>query len=104
MTGFVTPGWRKYEQLLGGRIVEVFFDVGQSRSVPWERRTDAKRLLAALKDPHRGQNALVVGEGARCRFGNQFSLVAPKFAAHGVGPWVPELGGKFDPRNCRTRC
>ncbi len=84
---------------LGGVIVDEFFDVGQSRSVPWERRPEASRLLAALKDPNRGWNAIVVGEGTRCWFGNQFSLVAPKFAAYGVDLWVPELGAKYDSRN-----
>ncbi|WP_263247275.1 recombinase family protein [Saccharopolyspora rosea] len=97
-------GWQvgnaqKFVEPLGGTIVAEFFDVGQSRSVPWERRREAERLLVALKDPNRGWNAVVVGEGTRCWFGNQFSLVAPKFAAYGVDLWVPELGGKFDPRN-----
>ena len=41
----------------------------------------------------------MVGEGTRCWFGNQFSLIAPRFAAYGVDLWVPELGGKYDPRN-----
>ena len=68
-------------------------------SVPWERRRDAARLLAALKDPHREWDAVVVGEGTRCWLGNQFSLIAPRFAAYGVDLWVPELGGKFDARN-----
>ncbi|GAB2984428.1 recombinase family protein [Amycolatopsis acidiphila] len=76
-----------------------FFDVGQSRSVPWERRGEAAQLLAALKNPTPGWNAVVVGEGTRCWLGNQFSLVAPKFAVYGVELWVPELGGKYDPRN-----
>jgi len=97
-------GWqfgnaRKFVEPLGGVVVEEFFDIGQSRSVPWERRSQAARLLTALKDPHRGWNAVVVGEGTRCWFGNQFSLIAPKFAAYGVDLWVPELGGKYDPRN-----
>ncbi|WP_231647998.1 recombinase family protein [Saccharothrix sp. NRRL B-16348] len=97
-------GWqfgnaRKFVEPLGGVIAEEFFDVGQSRSVPWERREEGARLLAALKNPHRGWNAVVVGEGTRCWFGNQFSLIAPKFAAYGVELWVPELGGKFDARN-----
>ncbi|WIX92610.1 recombinase family protein [Amycolatopsis sp. DG1A-15b] len=97
-------GWqfgnaRKFVEPLGGRIVAEFFDVGQSRSVPWERRTEASQLLAQLKNPRRGWDALVVGEGTRCWFGNQFSLIAPRFAAYGVDLWVPELGGKFDPRN-----
>ncbi|WP_084175715.1 recombinase family protein [Actinokineospora spheciospongiae] len=97
-------GWqlgnaRKFVEPLGATVVADFFDIGQSRSVPWERRTEASRLLAALKDPRREWNALVVGEGTRCWFGNQFSLVAPRFAAYGVELWVPELGGKFDARN-----
>ena len=36
----------------------------------------------------------MVGEGTRCWFGNQFSLIAPRFAAYGVELWVPELGGQ----------
>ncbi|WP_081916079.1 recombinase family protein [Saccharothrix sp. NRRL B-16314] len=97
-------GWqfgnaRTFVEPLGGVIAEEFFDIGQSRSVPWERREEASRLLQALKNPYRGWNAVVVGEGTRCWFGNQFSLIAPKFAAYGVDLWVPELGGRFDPRN-----
>jgi DNA invertase Pin-like site-specific DNA recombinase len=90
---------RKFIEPMGGEVVADFFDVGQSRSVPWERRDDANRLLAELKNPNRGWNAVVVGEGTRCWFGNQFSLTAPKFEAYGVELWVPELGGRYDPRN-----
>ncbi|WP_414637411.1 recombinase family protein [Amycolatopsis sp.] len=97
-------GWQlsnaqKFVEPLGGVVAAEFFDIGQSRSVPWERRGEAARLLAALKDSRRGWSAVVVGEGTRCWFGNQFSLIAPKFAAYGVDLWVPELGGKFDARN-----
>ncbi|WP_433621041.1 recombinase family protein [Nocardia sp. CA-120079] len=80
-------------------IIEDYFDIGQSRSVPWHRRKEAARLLADLKNPARGWTAIVVGEGTRCWFGNQFSLVAPRLHAQGVQVWVPELGGRFDPRN-----
>lgn len=90
---------RKFVEPLGATVAAEYFDIGQSRSVPWERRDEAGRLLAALKNPNRGWSAVVVGEGTRCWFGNQFSLIAPKFAAHGVELWVPELGGKFDARN-----
>jgi len=90
---------RKFVEPLGGTVAAEFFDVGKSRSVPWERRTEAGRLLAALKDPHREWDAVVVGEGTRCWFGNQFSLTAPRFAAYGVDLWVPELGGKYDSHN-----
>ncbi|MGW4743039.1 recombinase family protein, partial [Nocardia xishanensis] len=82
-----------------GAIVEDYFDVGQSRSVSWHRREEAARLVSDLKSHTRGWSAIVVGEGTRCWFGNQFSLVAPRIQAHGVEVWVPELGGRFDPRN-----
>jgi hypothetical protein len=72
-------GWqlsnaRRFVEPLGGTVVAEFFDVGQSRSVPWERRGEAARLLAELKRPNRGWGGVVVGEGTRCWFGNQFSL------------------------------
>jgi DNA invertase Pin-like site-specific DNA recombinase len=90
---------RKFVEPLGGEVVAEFFDIGQSRSVPWERREVAWQLLTELKNPHRKWAGVVVGEGTRCWFGNQFSLTAPRFAAYGVDLWVPELGGKFDDRN-----
>lgn len=80
---------RKFVEPLGGHIVAEYFDIGQSRSVPWERRDLARRLLAELKNPNRGWAGVVVGEGTRCWFGNQFSLTAPRFAAYGVELWVP---------------
>jgi DNA invertase Pin-like site-specific DNA recombinase len=90
---------QKFVEPLGGRVVAEYFDIGQSRSVPWERRDLAVQLLAELKNPNRGWVGVVVGEGTRCWFGNQFSLTAPRFAAYGVDLWVPELGGKFEERN-----
>jgi DNA invertase Pin-like site-specific DNA recombinase len=81
------------------QIVEEFFDIGQSRSLPWRRRIEAARLMAALQNPARGWNALVVGEGQRCWYGSQFSEVAPVLEHHGVQLYVPELGGAYDPRN-----
>lgn len=97
--GWQSGNARKFIEPLGGSIVADYFDVGQSRSVPWERRENGAQLLAALKNPNRGWKAIVVGEGTRCWFGNQFSLIAPRLAAYGVEVWIPELGGKFDPRN-----
>lgn len=37
----------RFVEPLGGEIVEEFFDIGQSRSLPWERRGEANRLLQA---------------------------------------------------------
>lgn len=81
----------------GGLIVEQFFDIGQSRSLPWKRRPEAARLLRALADPERGFEAVVIGEPQRAFHGNQFSLTFPIFGHHKVELWVPEVGGAIDP-------
>ncbi|MDQ7905933.1 recombinase family protein [Phytohabitans sp. ZYX-F-186] len=61
----------------GGQIVAEFFDIGLSRSLPWKRRPQAARLLAALRDPNRGFEAVVIGEPQRAFYGNQFGLTFP---------------------------
>ncbi|WP_329101498.1 recombinase family protein [Micromonospora sp. NBC_01699] len=83
----------------GGRIAMEFFDVGQSRSLPWQRRTQASLLLTALRNPSRGFSAVVVGEPHRAFYGNQFGLTVPLFTHYGVELWVPEIGGPIDPDN-----
>ena len=80
-------------------IVATYFDVGESRSLPWRRRTQAQRLLRDLDEPGRPWDAIVVGEGKRCWFGSQFSEVAPVLEHRGVRLFVPELGGEYDPKN-----
>jgi len=80
-----------------GEIVEEFFDIGQSRSLPWKRRPEANRLLDRLADPGRGFNAVVIGEPQRAFYGNQFGLTFPVFVHYGVTLWVPEIGGPIDP-------
>ena len=47
-----------------------FFDVGWSRVLPWARRPQATALLAALADPDRGFDAIVVGEYERAFYGS----------------------------------
>jgi DNA invertase Pin-like site-specific DNA recombinase len=81
----------------GGQIVIEYFDIGQSRSLPWQRRPEAARLLEVLADPNRGFDAVVIGEPQRAFSGNQFSLTFPLFVHHHVGLWVPEVGGAVDP-------
>jgi site-specific DNA recombinase len=81
----------------GGVIVVEYFDEGQSRSLPWKRRPAATELLAALRDPGRGFEAIVVGEPARAFSGNQFSLTFPLLEHWNVELWVPEVGGRVDP-------
>ena len=83
----------------GGQIVAEFFDIDKSRSIPPQRRPEASRLLAALADPNRGFEAVVVGEPQRAFYGNQFGNTFPIFAHYGVPLWVPEVGGPIDPDN-----
>jgi DNA invertase Pin-like site-specific DNA recombinase len=54
----------------GAEISAQFFDVGQSRSLPWQRRPEASRLLSALRNPARGFAAVVIGEPHRAFYGN----------------------------------
>lgn len=81
-----------------GRITAEYSDVGLTRSLSWQMRPGAAALLAALADPNRGFDAVVIGSYERAFFGNQFSLVAPLFAAAGVQLWMPEVGGRLDTR------
>ena len=82
---------------VGGEIVTEFFDIGQSRSLPWSQRPEASRLLQVLGDPNRGFDAVVIGEPQRAFYGNQFGLTFPIFVHYGVGLWVPEVGSAVDP-------
>jgi site-specific DNA recombinase len=81
----------------GGVLVTEYFDCGHSRSLPWQRRPAASRLLEALRDPDRGFAGVVIGEPQRAFYGNQFSLTFPIFTHYGVQLWVPEVGGPVDP-------
>ncbi|UGQ13542.1 recombinase family protein [Yinghuangia sp. ASG 101] len=75
-----------------GRVVAEFFDIGHSRSIPWARRPEAAALLAALADPDRGFDAIVIGSSERAFYGQQFANMAPLFAHYGAAVWLPELG------------
>jgi len=76
----------------GGVIVVEFFDIDKSRSIPPQRRPEASKLLAALADPNRGFEAVVMGEPQRAFYGNQFGNTFPLFEHYGVPLWVPEVG------------
>jgi hypothetical protein len=95
-------GWqlRRSRELIeshGGAVVAEFFDVGQSRSVPWKRRPEAARLLELFGDPGRGFDAVVIGEPQRAFYGAQYALTFPLFEHYDVELWVPEVGGPVDP-------
>lgn len=81
----------------GGVLAADYFDVGQSRSLPWKRRPEASRLLADVISRDRGFDAVVIGEPARAFYGPQFALTFPVLTHYGVGLWVPEVGGAVDP-------
>jgi len=79
-----------------GRIVAGYFDVGQSRVLPWARRPQAAALLAAMADPDREFDAIVIGEYERAFYGGQYAAMAPLFEHHGIQLWTPEAGGPID--------
>jgi site-specific DNA recombinase len=79
-----------------GQITAEFFDAGQSRVLPWARRPQAAALLAAMADPGRGFDAIVVGEYERAFYGSQYALMAPLFEHYGVQLWLPEASGPVD--------
>ncbi|MEV6293391.1 recombinase family protein [Streptomyces sp. NPDC051896] len=83
----------------GGQIVAEYFDIGHSRSLPWQRRPRANELLQALRDPNRGFDAVVIGEPQRTFYGNQFGNTFPVFVHFRIPLWVPEVGGPIDPDN-----
>jgi site-specific DNA recombinase len=60
-----------------GRIVAEFFDAGYSRTLAWARRPQAAALVAALADPDRGWDAVVIGEYERAFYGSQYASMAP---------------------------
>jgi len=79
-----------------GQITAEFFDAGQSRMLPWARRSQAAALLAAMADPDRSFDAVVIGEYERAFYGSQYALMAPLFEHYGVQLWLPEAGGPVD--------
>ena len=79
-----------------GIIVAEFFDTGESRMVAWARRPRAAALAAALSDPGRGWDAIVIGEYERAFYGAQYASMAPLFEHYGVQLWMPEAGGRVD--------
>jgi len=79
-----------------GMVVAEFFDIGESRTLPWARRPQSAALVAQLADPERGWDAIVIGEYERAFYGNQYASMAPLFEHYGVSLWMPEVGGRVD--------
>jgi hypothetical protein len=94
----VTSRARQYAQAAApvagrGRIAAEFFDSGESRTLPWPRRPQAAALVAALADPDRGRDAIVIGEYERAFYGSQYGSMAPLLGHYGIQLWMPEAGG-----------
>ncbi len=71
-----------------GTIVAEFFDAGESRTLAWGRRPQAAALVAALADPGRGWDAVVIGEYERAFYASQYASMAPLLEHYGVGLWI----------------
>ena len=79
-----------------GVITAEFFDIGESRQLPWARRPQAAALVAQLTDPERGGDSVLIGDYERAFYGNQYASMAPLFEHYGVSLWMPEVGGQVD--------
>jgi len=79
-----------------GVIMAEFFDVGCSRRVPWERRTEAAALLEQARSADRRFDAVVVGEFERAFTDRQFEQIARSLRRFGVRVWLPEASGPVD--------
>jgi DNA invertase Pin-like site-specific DNA recombinase len=81
----------------GAEVVAEYFDIGHSRSLPWQRRPATGQLLADLRSGSNTWGAIVVGEFARA-FGApiQYSTIYPLLEHFGVELWLPEVGGRVD--------
>jgi site-specific DNA recombinase len=53
-------------------------------------------VVAALADPDRGWDAVVIGEYERAFYGGQYASMAPLFEHSGIQLWTPEVGGRID--------
>lgn len=84
-------------ELADGELLAEFFDVGQSRSLPWKRRPEATALLEEVSRRKRSFDAVVIGEPHRAFSGSQFADTFPLLSHYGVELWVPEIGGRVDP-------
>lgn len=82
---------------LGHRIVAEFFDVGQSRSLPWKRRPHAAALLEEVAHADRRFDGVVIGEPQRAFYGHQFAMTFPILTHYRCALFVPEVGGQVDP-------
>ena len=96
LAAWVTSRARQREQAAvlvagHGKVVAEFFDSGESRMLPWPRLPQAAALVAALADPGRGWDAIVIGEYERAFYGSQYASMAPLFEHYGIQLWMPEV-------------
>jgi site-specific DNA recombinase len=79
------------------QIVADYFDIGDTRALPWPRRPETGRLLRELRSGTNAWDAIVVGEFTRA-FGApiQYSTTYPLLQHFGIELWLPEIGGKVD--------
>jgi hypothetical protein len=87
-----------------GAIVAEFFDVGCSRQVPWEQRTEAAALLKQAQSADPRFDAVVVGEFERAFTNRQFEHVVRILRPIGMRVWLPEAGARSSSTIRRTGC
>jgi site-specific DNA recombinase len=89
-----------------GTVVAEFFDSGESRTLAWARRPRAAALVAALADPDRGWDAIVIGEYERAFYGAQYASMARCLSITGFSCGCRRSAGWSTgmPRTTSRRC
>jgi len=80
-----------------GEIAAIYVDTGVSRNLPWQERPQAKALLAALSQPRRPFDAVVIADVCRALGQGQLRSVTGLLGRHRVRLWAPEFGGPIHP-------
>jgi site-specific DNA recombinase len=62
------------------------------------RRPQAAALLAALADPDRRFDAIVIGEYERAFYGGQYTAMAPLFEHYGIQLWTQRSAARSTSR------
>ncbi|TQM85461.1 hypothetical protein FHX81_7944 [Saccharothrix saharensis] len=68
---------------------------------PGTGNSDRAELPAALRDPDRGFDAIIVGEYERAFAGDQLPRLLALFRRYGVQVWLPEAGGRLEPDSAK---
>ena len=81
----------------GGVVVADYFDVYPDRFRPVWHCRHGRRLLQAIKEPHRDFDAVVIGDTRSTLTPYRYDELLWHCADRDVQLWIPEIDGPIDP-------